>query len=186
MLNQKRKLTFWMLVGLLVVAMSACTGPEPAIETEAEAERIAAQPVSPATSEATLEATTEPALAPAPPATDLPTEIIEPISPLSPVPTADGNLAATVAETMDAIPGSEEPLAAALEDLSQRTGLPLDQISLVSMEARDWSDASLGCPQEGFMYAQVITPGYLITLEADGTEYSYHTDQTTQVVLCEE
>ena len=54
------------------------------------------------------------------------------------------------------------------------------------MEAVEWSDASLGCPQEGFMYAQVITPGYLIILEAQGEQYEYHTDQTTNVVLCQE
>ena len=36
------------------------------------------------------------------------------------------------------------------------------------------------------MYAQVITPGYLITLEANGQQYEYHTNETNVVVLCEE
>jgi hypothetical protein len=49
----------------------------------------------------------------------------------------------------------------------------------------EWSDASLGCPQEGMMYAQVITPGYLIVLEAQGQTFEYHTDQGTNVVLCQ-
>ena len=87
---------------------------------------------------------------------------------------------------MDPIPGSEKPLAAALDDLSQQAGVPLDQISLVSIEARQWADSSLGCPQEGFMYAQVITPGYLIVLDAAGTQYTYHTDQASTAILCEE
>jgi hypothetical protein len=34
------------------------------------------------------------------------------------------------------------------------------------------------------MYAQVITPGYRIVLEADGKTYTYHTSQS-HVVLCE-
>jgi hypothetical protein len=52
------------------------------------------------------------------------------------------------------------------------------------MEEQQWSDTSLGCPQEGFMYAQVITPGYLIVLEAQGQTYEYHTDTQANVVLC--
>jgi hypothetical protein len=87
---------------------------------------------------------------------------------------------------MQPIPGSEAALAAAIADLSQRTGVSADQITLVSMEAREWSDASLGCPQEGMMYAQVITPGYLIILAAQGQQYEYHTDQAANVVLCQQ
>ncbi len=81
--------------------------------------------------------------------------------------------------------GSEAVLAAAVADLSEKTGIPASEISLVSMEAVDWSDASLGCPQEGYMYAQVITPGFLIVLEAQSQPYEYHTDRTGNVVLCE-
>ena len=83
------------------------------------------------------------------------------------------------------IPGSEEPLAAAVEDLSTQTGMPPGQITPASMEAVEWGDSSLGCPQPGFMYAQVITPGFKIVLEADGQQYTYHTDQDSNVVLCE-
>ena len=82
------------------------------------------------------------------------------------------------------IPGSEQALAAAITHLADQIGVPPAEIKLVSMEAVDWSDTSLGCPQEGYMYAQVITPGYLIVLEAQGKVYEYHTDQKTNVVLC--
>jgi hypothetical protein len=34
------------------------------------------------------------------------------------------------------------------------------------------------------MYAQVITPGFLIVLAAQGQTYEYHTDQKATVVLC--
>jgi len=83
------------------------------------------------------------------------------------------------------IPGSEKALAAAVAHLTEKTGVPDSDIRLLSMEAVEWSDASLGCPQEGFMYAQVITPGYLIILEAQGQSYEYHSDQAANVVLCE-
>jgi hypothetical protein len=52
------------------------------------------------------------------------------------------------------------------------------------VEAVDWSDTSLGCPEPGMAYAQVITPGYLIVLGAAGQTYEYHTDEHSSVVLC--
>jgi hypothetical protein len=34
------------------------------------------------------------------------------------------------------------------------------------------------------MYLQVITPGYRVILEAQGKQYTYHTDTRRQVVPC--
>ena len=74
----------------------------------------------------------------------------------------------------------------AKEDLARRLGISVSEISLISVEAVDWPDTSLGCPQPGMMYAQVITPGYLIVLEAKGQAYEYHTDTEQWAVLCGE
>ena len=74
----------------------------------------------------------------------------------------------------------------AVDVLTQRLSLAPEAIQLVSVEAVEWSDASLGCPQPGMMYAQVITPGYLVVLEAEGEQYTYHTDMDRFAVLCEE
>jgi hypothetical protein len=117
---------------------------------------------------------------PAPTATEqrLRTEIIE--EPVSPVNTP-GN---AMSSNNDFPPGSEQPVMTAVNDLAEKTGNSPDQITVVSVELSEWSDASLGCPQEGMMYAQVITPGFLIFLEADGQQYEYHTNQTDGVVLC--
>lgn len=82
--------------------------------------------------------------------------------------------------------GAEEVLRLAREDLAQRLGLAPEAIRLVSVEAVEWSDTSLGCPQPGMMYAQVITPGFRVVLEAEGKRYEYHTDRGRVVVLCEE
>ena len=64
--------------------------------------------------------------------------------------------------------------AQAQEELSQQLGIPVEQVDLVSVEAVEWSDASMGCPEPGKMYAQVITPGYRLVLSAEGEEYAYH------------
>ncbi|GAB4531861.1 MAG: hypothetical protein Kow0063_11670 [Anaerolineae bacterium] len=81
--------------------------------------------------------------------------------------------------------GAEEVVRMATEDLAGRRGLAQEAIRLVSVEAVNWRDASLGCPQPGMMYAQVITPGFKVVLEAAGEEYEYHTDEGRFVVLCE-
>lgn len=135
----------------------------------------------------TIEAQAAPATTPTTTPTALPAEI-EPVSPLSPLssPVEETAMPSSIQSDIEPIPGSEDALAAAIADLSARTGLPAEDIRLVSMEAMEWSDASLGCPQEGFMYAQVITPGFLIILEAEGQQYEYHTDQAENVMLCEE
>lgn len=62
-----------------------------------------------------------------------------------------------------------------------------ESAQLVSVEAVDWSDSSLGCPQAGMMYAQVITPGYKIVVAAGGKNYEFHTslDPAGPLVYCD-
>ncbi len=74
----------------------------------------------------------------------------------------------------------------AMEDLVQATAAAADEITVVSTEEVEWSDASLGCPEPDTMYAQVITPGYRVVLESGGTTYDYHTgvDPEGPLVQC--
>ncbi len=69
-------------------------------------------------------------------------------------------------------------------DLAKQFGVDTNQIRVVEARAVTWPDASLGCPQPEMAYAQVITPGYWILLEAEGKQYPYHTDQNGQIILC--
>ncbi|MCB0165250.1 MAG: hypothetical protein KDI79_13550 [Anaerolineae bacterium] len=182
MIFLKNKIKLVMTVCGLVLVIAACSGPEVAEQADRSGGNIQVQT---ATAEPPA-ATNEPVTAPVPTATDLPTEIIEPVSPISPAPTIEESTVNSLVETMNPVPGSEKALAAAINDLAPQINVALDQITLVSIEAREWSDASLGCPQEGFMYAQVITLGYLIVLQADGVEYQYHTNQSDTAILCKE
>jgi hypothetical protein len=75
-------------------------------------------------------------------------------------------------------------VTAAAMDLARRQDVPLEQIDLVDVRPTEWPDAGLGCPAEGYDYAQVITPGFEIDLAFEGTLYSYHTDQGNFFVLC--
>jgi hypothetical protein len=69
--------------------------------------------------------------------------------------------------------------------LAQELGVNVGDITVVSADEQEWSDSSLGCPKEGEVYLQVITPGYLVTLEAEGQRYEYHTDSGQRIVRCE-
>jgi hypothetical protein len=79
----------------------------------------------------------------------------------------------------------EEMIAKVKADLASRLGISQDQISLVSAEAVTWNNSSLGCPKQGGMYLQVLTPGYKIILVFDGDKYSYHTDDSNEYILCD-
>ncbi len=68
--------------------------------------------------------------------------------------------------------------------LADNTTLSADDVQVLQATAQQWRDASLGCPRPGMMYAQVITPGYLIEVKAGGKVYEYHTDTGQSVVLC--
>jgi hypothetical protein len=71
-------------------------------------------------------------------------------------------------------------------DAAQRVG-GMDPASVLIQASQpvEWSDASLGCPQRQMAYAQVITPGFLIVVDAGGNRLSYHTDTSGRFVVCD-
>jgi hypothetical protein len=87
-------------------------------------------------------------------------------------------------------PGLPDPQAFMADqvttDLADRLGTAPDAISVVSVEEREWSDAALGCPAPDQVYAQVVTPGFEITLSTAEETYKYHTDTEGSFVLCGE
>ena len=76
-----------------------------------------------------------------------------------------------------------EPVTAAVAHLAAELDISPEEVSVLSSEPVEWSDASLGCPQPGMMYAQVLTPGYRFILEALGEQYAVHTDRTGRSLL---
>jgi len=74
------------------------------------------------------------------------------------------------------------PVQAAVADLAGRLNLAAEQIVVVETERVTWPDASLGHPEPGKFYAQILVAGYKVILEANGTQYEYHTDMTNRAV----
>ena len=81
--------------------------------------------------------------------------------------------------------GLQNLINKATADLAQRLSVPIDDITVLESTTVTWPDGSLGCPQEGMAYAQVLTPGYLIRLQAGEQVFEYHASRRTEVVYCE-
>lgn len=79
-----------------------------------------------------------------------------------------------------------EAVEAAKSALAESLGIDADQIEVVSYEETEWPDACLGLAESGEMCAQVITPGYQVTMEADGETYVARTDVSGDQVRLEE
>lgn len=189
------KLYLAMLLTGLVLVMAACGVAAPpedippmTIEAQSAPETTPVSQPEPTATNLPAEISVPeptPTLPSEPAPTSLPNEISEPVSPLVPPAAAPAPVQADEAgQPAPTVPGSETAVAAAVADLSKQTGVSADQITVDAVEPMEWPDASLGCPQEGMMYAQVITPGYLIVLSAQGQTYEYHADQRANVVLC--
>jgi heat shock protein HslJ len=82
-------------------------------------------------------------------------------------------------------PAARSLVELARQALAKELGVDAAAIRVVQIEEVEWRDSSLGCPKPGMNYLQVITPGYRITLEAQGRSYQYHTDTGKRVVRCD-
>ncbi len=155
------------MMSLLVLALAACgetaeVVPQP---TAADTEASIPSP-EPAVDESPLSPPTTPTPAPPELTSPLPKPASSPIEPPS-----------------DA---TDQVVAAAKAHLAEELGIALDDIETTAVEPVEWSDASLGCPEPGKAYAQVITPGYRIVLEVDEKAYELHTDRSGRaIVICE-
>ena len=105
--------------------------------------------------------------------------------PASQTPAASGDPAVTTpTQPTPADPVPRSLIDEAFADLAQRLSLSVEQIALLEASAVTWPDSSLGCPEEDMAYAQVLSPGCLIRLEAGGQEYEYHASRST-VFYCQ-
>lgn len=74
-------------------------------------------------------------------------------------------------------------LGLAKKDLANKLDIDKKKIEVINITPHNFSDTSLGCPQRNQMYAQVITPGFIMILKADSTKYIYNAG-SKRVVTC--
>jgi hypothetical protein len=69
-------------------------------------------------------------------------------------------------------------------DAARRFKVAASAVVLARAEKITWSDASLGCPEPGRMYAQTLVEGFRVTAKTDGGSLIYNTDSGGKVVSC--
>jgi len=122
-----------------------------------------------------------PTLSPSPSVTSTPT--------LQPTPSPTDTIETPTLPT----PSSEAPCLSggsieerARETLADWLGVSSEEIEVIEVEEVEWSDTSLGCPQPGMAYAEVIVPGWRVVMRVGGETYEYHWGGGHGVVCDEE
>lgn len=84
-------------------------------------------------------------------------------------------------------PTQSEAIELARHTLAKQTNLPLESFKLDSVITVRWPDSSLGCPQPGMMYAQIVTPGYRVIFAAssNGVRHFVHVG-AGRAIVCDE
>ena len=83
-------------------------------------------------------------------------------------------------------PDAQVAVDAAMRDVAAHLGVDPSALRVDQVEPRQWSDSSLGCPQPGNLYSQIVTPGFLIVISSSTKQLEYHADARGHVVLCRE
>lgn len=68
-------------------------------------------------------------------------------------------------------------ISAAIQSLSESLDMNPGRIEVLSYEPVDWADSCLGLPEMGEACAEVVTPGWKITLMVGGQSYEVRADQ---------
>lgn len=101
----------------------------------------------------------------------------------SPDLTTSTTMASTI--TTETIMTNDSDLVdAAVADLAARLGVGEGEIEVLRVEDFTWPDASLGCPQEGKAYAQVMVDGSRVLLQNGERVYDYHAGDDGEIFFC--
>ncbi|MBI5354659.1 MAG: hypothetical protein HZB50_18610 [Chloroflexi bacterium] len=113
--------------------------------------------------------------------------------PVTPPPSTPSPDSPTVGEPTPMTPLQQTPASTnmqtlvkkATDDLSKKLGVSEDQIKLVKASEVTWGDGSLGCPQKGMAYIEMLISGYLVVLEVDNIQYEYHSGKDGNLSYCQ-
>jgi len=134
--------------------------------------------ILPTRTPSTPTSTMTPAAIPTATATKIPLETLTALLP-TPIPTL-----VVTAEPEVNLMTEEEALALAKKTLAEKLGVDEEEIEVRFLTRVNWPDTSLGCPQKGMVYAQVIIPGYRVQLLVGDRAYSVHVGDG-RAIVCE-
>ncbi len=105
----------------------------------------------------------------------------------SEIPTTADSTTSTVSQTK---PVSEAVPSDILDRIVERAegdfAVSADAISIERASRVVWRDSSLGCPEPGQVYMQVLTDGYWVILDSPKGQLDYRASLDGRVVTCEE
>lgn len=158
------RIRFILLILLVSLMLESCTPPQPQADAVPELPPLESQetPTHPPLDTLLLDSAT-------------PTPFVDPFS----TQPTQGDATPMLPST----PNLENLIAKATDALAQQLSIPSSQISLIEATEVIWPNASLGCAQEGMVYADVLTPGYLIVLGYNGNTFEYHAGKDS-IVTC--
>jgi len=73
---------------------------------------------------------------------------------------------------------------AVVADAAKRFNVAESAVVLTRAEQLTWSDGSLGCPEPGVMYTQMLVAGFRVVAKTSAGELTYHTDSRGNAVSC--
>lgn len=91
----------------------------------------------------------------------------------------------TTAPTTTPAQGATPLIQAIVADLAAREGVAASDVEVLSTESVDWPDASLGCPEAGTSYIQVVTPGHRIILGIGEATFDYRATVDGRFRICQ-
>ena len=91
-------------------------------------------------------------------------------------------IACTVAEEPVLSPTQEEAVNTARTELASVVGVAAAEIELNQVNPMVWPNSSLGCPEKGMMYLDVITSGFRVEFDVGSKIYQVHTAERTAIV----
>ena len=75
-------------------------------------------------------------------------------------------------------------LESILKEAAAQAKVDRDQLVIARAQSVVWSDGSLGCPEPGMMYTQMLVNGYWIVVEAAGKQYDFRVGSGGSFRLC--
>ena len=70
-------------------------------------------------------------------------------------------------------------------EAARLSGVPVDQVTVVSAETVTFPDGGLGCPVPGMSYTQVQVEGFKLVVDAGGAQYDFRGTSPDKFRLCE-
>lgn len=72
---------------------------------------------------------------------------------------------------------------AAIQEVSKKYSIPVDQIKILSTEPMTWNNGCMGVVLPGVLCTDVIVNGYIVKLEGNGQQFEIHSNQDGTSVI---